>query len=104
MARVSITIGYNQGETETSPGVWKPTIVEKEHQAMVLSDEEKRDFSDAASGELSINHRVSVAVPDHFSQAVKMVYVVLYGTKWSVKSFKYIRPRVTISLGEEYHG
>ena len=39
-----------------------------------------------------------------YCHAHNMRYVIFRGIKWKIKDFEINRPRVIISMGEEYHG
>lgn len=105
MARFSGKIGYVE-YSETSPGVWtSPSIIERQYYGDLVKHSCKWGPSDGANSDIVFSQDISiVADPYMYSNLHNMHYVIFQGIKWSIKSFEIDRPRVRITMGEEYHG
>lgn len=105
MARFSGKIGYVE-YSETSPGVWtSPDIIERQYYGDLVKHSRKWGPSDVANSNIVFSQDISiVADPYLYEHLHNMRYVIFQGVKWSIASFEIDRPRVRITMGEEYHG
>lgn len=104
MARFSGMIGYVTTE-ETTPGVWTDVIVERQYYGDLTRHSRKWGSSDGVNDNIVFSQDISiVADPYLYENAHNMRYVIFRGIKWKITNFEIDRPRVRISMGEEYHG
>lgn len=104
MARFSGKIGYAT-TVETTPGVWTDTIVERQYYGDLTRHSRKWGSSDSVNDNIIFSQDISiVADPYLYENAHNMRYVIFQGIKWKITNFEIDRPRVRISMGEEYHG
>ena len=104
MARFSGMIGYVT-TVETTPGVWTDAIVERQYYGDLTRHSRKWGSSDSVNDNIVFSQDISiVADPYLYENAHNMRYVIFQGIKWKITNFEIDRPRVRISMGEEYHG
>lgn len=104
MARFSGKIGYAEHH-ETEPGIWTEIITERKYYGDILKHSRKWSSSDGANDNIVFSQTISiVADPYLYSNLHNMRYVIFRGIKWKIKDFEVDRPRVKISMGDEYHG
>lgn len=104
MARFSGMIGYAT-TVETTPGVWTDAIVERQYYGDLTRHSRKWGSSDGVNDNIVFSQDISiVADPYLYENAHNMRYVIFRGIKWKITNFEIDRPRVRISMGEEYHG
>lgn len=104
MARFSGKIGYVE-HVETSPSVYKEVITKRQYYGDLTRQYDKWGSSDGVNDNITFGQKISiVADPYLYDHVHNMRYVIFRGIKWKIKDFEINRPRVIISLGEEYHG
>lgn len=104
MARFSGMIGYVT-TVETTPGVWTDTIIERQYYGDLTRHSRKWGSSDGVNDNIVFSQDISiVADPYLYENAHNMRYVIFRGIKWKITNYEIDRPRVRISMGEEYHG
>ena len=104
MARFSGKIGYVE-HMETSPSVWTEQVVERQYYGDLTRHSRKWGSGDGVNDNIAFSQNISiVADPYLYDNAHNMRYVIFRGIKWKIKDFEINRPRVIISMGEEYHG
>lgn len=101
-------IGYEE-TTETSPGVWTSSIIEKEYIGDIykLSArwQERENSSEDANDDININNRISIlADPYAYKNFSKMRYLEFMGTFWKVESVEVNYPRLTLNIGGVWNG
>lgn len=104
MARFSGKIGYVE-HVETSPSVWTEQIIERQYYGDLTRHSRKWGSGDGVNDNIVFSQDISIiADPYLYDNAQNMRYVIFRGIKWKIKDFEIDRPRVKISMGEEYHG
>lgn len=104
MARFSGKIGYVE-HMETSPSVYAEVITERQYYGDLARHSRKWGSGDGVNDNITFSQNISiVADPYLYDNAHNMRYVIFRGIKWKIKDFEINRPRVIISMGEEYHG
>jgi hypothetical protein len=104
MARFSGKIGYVE-HVETSPSVWTEQVIERQYYGDLTRHSRKWGSSEGVNDNITFSQNISiVADPYLYDNAHNMRYVIFRGIKWKIKDFEINRPRVIISMGEEYHG
>ena len=104
MARFSGKIGYVEHE-ETSPSVYTDVVTERQYYGDLTRQFDKWGSGDGVNDNITFGQKISVvADPYLYDNAHNMRYVIFRGIKWKIRDFEINRPRVIISIGEEYHG
>lgn len=104
MTRALITIGVSDS-AETEPGLYEDNVTQFPAKATVLRASNALSGAPSLVKKVTSGHRMSVvADPAVYETYLKAVYILWGGTKWTVKSAVYQRPRVIFSLGDVYNG
>ena len=103
MAKFYGKIGFDTTE-ETSPGVWRQTIVERTYRGDLNKTYSKWDGADKLNDDINITNNISiVADPFAFENFAHIRYVEFMGEKWNVTSIDVSYPRLTLSVGGLYN-
>lgn len=100
MAKFYGNVGYAITK-ETSPGVWKPSIVERMYSGdLVRNTTRKLESSGEVNDNITISNDISI-VADQFAieNFGSMIYAEFMGTKWKISSVEVQYPRLLLSLG-----
>lgn len=104
MAKYSGKIGY-AATLETEPGVFTPSIVEKQHYGDIIREAVANRKAFSINDTAVINSRLSIIMtPYMVSNAHKMKYATVDGAKIKITNWEVLRPRVIITLGGAYNG
>lgn len=104
MAKFYGKIGYAM-TTETAPGVYRPTIVEREYYGDVTRNMRKLETAQQVNENVNVSNSISiVADPFAYENFFTMRYVEYMGTKWVVTNVEVQYPRLLLSLGGVYNG
>lgn len=106
MTRRSIILGYQMDPKEDPPGVWSPeSVIEKTVKGDILRASVINQNGDRAIDDLNINNQISI-VMDSFVRANthNLKYIVLYDTRWEIRSMSINRPRLVLTVGGVYNG
>ena len=97
-------IGYSISE-ETEPGVWEPTIVEREYYGDVTSNRINRQNSGEVNDRINLANVISiVADPFAYQNCSKMAYAEIMGAKWKIADIEIQHPRLILTIGGVYNG
>jgi hypothetical protein len=97
-------IGYAV-TTETSPGVWTPSISTREYFGDVIRNTRRIQSSGSVNDDLNVSVTISViADPFAYENFHNIRYVVYMGTKWKATDVDVQYPRLNITLGGVYNG
>lgn len=104
MAKWYGVIGF--GDTsETSPGVWKPSITERSYYGDTIRNIRRLEDSTKVNEDIKVSVDISVvADPFAYNNFHTMKYVEYMGSKWIVSSVDPQYPRLILSLGGLYNG
>lgn len=104
MAKYYGKIGF--GETkETTPGVWKEEILEKEYYGDVLSYNRRMEPGEHLNDDVNVNNQISILADLFaFEKCYSIRYVTWMGTKWKVTNVNVQYPRLTLTIGGVYNG
>lgn len=102
--RWSGKLGYSE-QTETSPGVWENVITEREALGQVKQRTEVLNPSDTVLPRYETSTSISVLSQgtDKIDYS-NLAYVTYKGKNWVPRNIVEDFPRMTIFIGEEYHG
>lgn len=104
MAKFYGKIGYAI-TTETAPGVWRPSIVEREYYGDVTRNLRRLESAQQVNDNINISNTISiVADPFAYENFYTMRYVEYMGAKWKVSSVEVQRPRLLLTLGGVWNG
>jgi hypothetical protein len=104
MAKFYGKIGYAI-TTETAPGVWRPSIVEREYYGDVTRNLRRLESAQQVNDNINISNTISiVADPFAYENFYTMRYVEYMGAKWKVSSVEVQRPRLLLTLGGIWNG
>lgn len=97
-------VGYASTE-EIEPGLYEPTITEKEYYGDVRSNRWKRQSSENVNDNINISNVISIiADPFALHKCSEIVYAEYMGTKWKVTDVEPQFPRLILTLGGVYNG
>lgn len=97
-------IGYAV-TAETEPGIWEPSIIEKNYFGDMISDRRKRQNSGDGNDNISLANVISIlADPFAYQNCSDIAYVEIMGTKWKVSDIEVQYPRLTLTIGGVYNG
>ena len=104
MAKFYGAIGFAVN-TETSPGVWKDVITERNYKGDVLKISRREEQRESLNPNLTINNRISVIADAFANENIFAIrYITWMGSKWSITSVEVERPRLLLTIGGVYHG
>lgn len=104
MAKFYGQVGYAD-QVETSPGVWKETIVEYVYSGDLLRNRMRYQSADKLNDDLNIANEVSIlADPFAMENFHKMRYVKFHGSCWKISDVEVQYPRLILTIGGVYNG
>lgn len=102
MAKFYGKIGYAEIE-QTSPGVWKEQIVEREYYGDLIRNTRRLQAADKVNDDINISNEISiVADPYAMSNFHSIRYAEFMGAKWKISSIEVSYPRLILTLGGLY--
>lgn len=104
MAKYYGRIGYSV-TTETSPGVWKPTIVERYYYGDVTRNMRREESAQQVNDDININNTISIVADDFaYGHSATMLYIEFMGSFWKISGIEVNYPRLILSIGGVYNG
>lgn len=108
MAKFYGIIGYAD-TTETEPGYWEPTIIERECSGDLKRNYRKTESSGKINDDINISNEISIIADPYATDHIfSMKYVKFIcpqlGGAWKIESAEVVYPRITISLGGVWNG
>lgn len=104
MAKYYGKIGYAE-TAETTPGVWKEQIVERDYYGDLIRNMRRLQSSDKVNDDINVSNELSiVADPYAMNNFHSMRYAEFMGAKWKVSSVEVQHPRLILTLGGLYNG
>lgn len=104
MAKFYGKIGYSETK-ETTPGVWEPTITERNYYGDLVRNSRRLQSSENLNDDINISNEVSIlADPFAYQNFHSMLYVEFMGAKWKVSNVEVQYPRLILTLGGLYNG
>lgn len=104
MAKFYGKIGYAI-TTETAPGVWRPSIVERNYYGDVTRNLRRLESAQQVNDNINISDTISiVADPFAYENFFAMRYVEYMGAKWKISTVDVQRPRLLLTLGGIWNG
>ena len=104
MAKFYGPIGYGIS-SETSPGVWTDTIIERNYYGDVLQNFRKTSQGESINDNVDVNNKLSI-VSDPFAMQHfhSIKYVKWMGTVWKINTIEVQYPRLILYIGGVYNG
>lgn len=100
MAKWFGKIGFDQGTVETTPGVWKPSIVEKSYFGDVQRNSRRLQTSDKVNDDINISNEISIVADPYANENFHMIrYAYFMKQKWKVTDVEVQYPRLILTLG-----
>ena len=104
MAKYYGKIGFAE-TTEVKPGVWSPTITEREYIGDLIRNTRRIDGSNKVNDDITISNDVCIlADPYAYQNFHAMRYIEFMGSKWKITSIEVQYPRLILSIGGVYNG
>ena len=105
MAKYFGKIGYIVTK-ETSPGIWKPDVVEHTYAGDVLRNSSSwSESSDSTNSNLSLDIQISIVADPYADLNIHaMRYVEFQGSKWKITDVLVESPRLRLTIGGVYNG
>lgn len=104
MAKFYGVVGY-ANTTETSPGIWEETVVEKTHYGDILKTNKRSQQVETLNKDILTNTSISIVADAYATENFFTIrYVEWMGAKWDVTSVEVQRPRLILALGGLYNG
>lgn len=103
MAKFCGVIGYGK-TTETRPGVWEDTIVEKKYYGDILRKTFKSQQSGQVLDDINISNEISI-IADAFAYEnfQSMRYITFMKCKWKITNAEIQYPRLILTVGGLYN-
>ena len=104
MAKYYGPIGFAE-TVETTPGVWKEQITERNYYSEVVQNNRRLESSGGVNDNINISNRISITADPYAKQNFHSIrYAEFMGTKWKVTEASVSYPKITLTLGGVYNG
>ena len=104
MAKFFGIIGFEDSR-ETRPGVFEPTITERNYSGDVLRSSKRNESGEQLNDNISISNRFSIVADKYaYNHIYGMKYIKYMGAKWKISDVEIQHPRLNISIGGLYNG
>lgn len=104
MAKWFGKIGFDIGTVETTPGVWKPTIIEKNYYGDVQRNSRRLQTSDKVNDDINISNEISIVSDPYANKNFHQIrWAMFMKTKWKVTDVEVQYPRLILTLGGEWN-
>lgn len=105
MAKFYGAIGYAEEAVETTPGVWKESIVEFQYFGDVIRNTRKLTDGTSVNNDISVNNSISIVADAYANEHFFAIrYIQWAGTLWTVTDVEVQAPRLLLRLGGVYNG
>lgn len=104
MAKWFGKVGY-MDNVETVPGVWGPSIIEREYFGDSYSNSRKLQSSGEVNDTVVVSNRISIlSDPYALNHFHSIRYATLYDVPWKVTDVEVQYPRLVLTLGGVWNG
>lgn len=98
-------IGYAGTTTESSPGVWTDSIIERPYYGDVVRNSRKLQGEEKVNADLSVGNSISVVADAYANENFHAIrYIRWMGTLWTIETVEVQSPRLLLRLGGVYNG
>ena len=102
MAKFYGAIGFAVTK-ESSPGVYKETIEERNYYGDLIRNTRRLQTSDKLNDDINVANEISIISDPYANQNFHSIrYVEFMGSKWKVSSVEVSYPRLILTLGGLY--
>ena len=104
MAKYLGKIGFIE-TTETTPGIWEPSVTERHYYGELLRNSRRRDTPNNINDDLAISNEISIlADPYAVNHFYSIEYIEFSDALWKVTNVEVQYPRLILTLGGVYNG
>lgn len=104
MAKFYGPIGYAV-QSETVPGIWEDTIIEKNYRGDIVLSQQRWQSSEHVNDNFNLDNSISIIADEFaFKNLGAMKFIVWHDTPWKIQSISINRPRIVIQIGGVYNG
>lgn len=104
MAKFYGAIGFSEDQ-ETTPGVYEPTITERNYSGDLLRNSRRLESGDKVNDNVAISNQISIVADQYaYNHIYCMLYLTYYGEKWKVTDVEVQHPRLILTIGGIYNG
>lgn len=104
MAKFYGEVGYAIS-TETSPGVWTDSVIERRYRGDVLQNYRKHSEGESINDNIDVSNRLSIISDPFAMQHFHTIkYVKWMGAVWKVPTVEVQYPRLILTIGGVYNG
>lgn len=97
-------IGFETETTEVTPGVWGPSITEREYYGDLLRLNRRLQTSDKVNDDLTFSNQLSIVADPYATENFAMIRYATFGnSKWKVTSVEVQYPRLVLEFGGVYN-
>lgn len=98
------TIGF-EVQTESSPGVWTPSITKRQYFGDILRNTRKWQSGEHLNSNLNISNSFSIVMDPYAMENFHMIrFIEWMGALWEVTDVEVQYPRLILSVGGVYNG
>jgi len=103
------TVGFASSNEETAPGVWKEAITERSYYGDVVRNsrrlEQPSTVPPVANVNLALENSFSIiADAEAYENFMQIRYVEWQGFRWQVTTVEVQRPRLILTIGDQWNG
>lgn len=103
MAKFCGKIGFS-AITETVPGVWRETIIERQYKGDIIRNIRRLENSGNVNDNINISNEISIVADAYANDNFFSIkYVEFMGAKWKITSVDVKPPRLVLTLGGVYN-
>lgn len=103
MSKFYGTIGFAE-TVQTTPGVWKEQITERNYYCELLRNRRVSQSSDQVNDSFNVANEISIISDPYVDDNIRsMRYVEFMGAKWKVSNIDVRPPRLILTLGGLYN-
>lgn len=97
-------IGYAES-VETSPGVWKEKITEREYYGDIIRNARRLENGEWLNDDINVNNTISIVADAYlYEHFFNIRYVEWMHSRWKVSNVEVQRPRLVLTIGGLYNG
>lgn len=104
MAKYAGEVGYVT-TVETRPGIFTPSEHVRFMRGDIISQSKRYEGGAKVNDDISLNNRITLLGDAYsFANYMFLKFVTIDGRRWKVSSVEVARPRLILTVGEEYNG
>lgn len=103
MAKFYGSVGFAI-QTETNPGVWQDSIVEKKYYGELTRHNWKVQSGTGVNDNLNVSNEISILADPFANENLSfMRYIEFAGAKWKITNIEVSYPRLRLTVGGVYN-